>query len=76
MGKTVVEAKSDKIRLVVRSQVSATIHRPNMPFIDDRTDKAVEWLAAKGFTPADIVIEGEKPANWDTVFPPAEVKAE
>lgn len=70
MGKTVVEAKSDKIRLVVRSQDSATIYRPGMPYIIDRTEKTVEWLAAKGYTPEDIVLEGEKPANWDAVFSP------
>ena len=65
----VVVAAAPKARLVVRSATSATIYRPGFPFIDDNPEAAVVWLAANGFTLADIVVEGTKPTNWDAVFP-------
>ena len=49
---------------------SAKIYRPNMPYIIDNKEAAVRWLAEKGFKAEEIEVVGEKPVNWDTVFPP------
>jgi ABC-type sugar transport system substrate-binding protein len=64
-----------KVRLRVHSQESATIIRnEGLPMITDRTEKTVTWLAANGFQAGEIEILGEKPSNWDEVFPPATVE--
>ena len=62
------EKKSYKVRLRVHG-ATATICRDCLPFIDDKTDEAVTWLAAQGYKEAEIEIIGEKPASWDTVYP-------
>jgi len=68
--------KTTTVSLHVGIHGSSTIVRSEgLPMIGDRTDKAVEWLAAQGFKPNDIELVGEKPANWDAVFeiaPPVE----
>jgi len=65
-----VAAKVYKARLRINSQDSATIFRGNgLPYIDDKVDAAVTWLAANGFKADEIEIIGEKPAIWNTVYP-------
>jgi hypothetical protein len=65
----VIAKKTTKVSLYVGPSGTSTIVRSDgMPQIIDKTEKNVEWLAAKGFKPVDIELVGEKPANWDTVF--------
>jgi len=67
--------KTTTVSLHVGIHGSSTIVRSEgLPMIGDKTERAVEWLAAQGFKPNDIELVGEKPANWDAVFeiaPPA-----
>jgi hypothetical protein len=65
----VVVKKTTKVTLETRTWGSSTIYRgAGLPAITDRTEKAVEWLKAQGYKPAEIELIGEKPANWDAVF--------
>lgn len=77
MGKEkVVEKSTSKVRLHVYAQGhSKIIRNDKLPFIEDNTDRAVRWLAANGFKENEIEIIGEKPACWNTVFPPAVVES-
>ena len=68
MATAKVEAKVYKVRLRVHG-ATATICRDRLPFIDDKTDEAVTWLAAQGYKEAEIEIIGEKPAIWETIYP-------
>jgi len=61
------EKRAYKVRLRVQGE-NSTIFRDRMPFIDDKTNEAVKWLAANGYKESEIEIIGEKPAVWDTVF--------
>jgi hypothetical protein len=72
VAKSEVVAKPKyKVNLCTNSSNnSATIYRPDMPYIIDNKEEAVRWLAANGYKAEDIGVEGEKPANWNTVFPP------
>jgi hypothetical protein len=67
--KVETEKKSFKVRLRVYGD-KATICRDRLPFIEDKTDEAVKWLAAHGYKESEIEIIGDKPAIWDTVFSP------
>jgi hypothetical protein len=59
-----------KVRLRINPADTATIFRgEGLPFIDDKTDSAVKWLADKGYKPEEVEILGEKPAIWSTVYP-------
>ena len=61
--------KTTTVTLQVGAAGISIIERGNgLPFISDRTDKAVEWLKAKGYKVTDVELIGEKPSNWDTVF--------
>lgn len=61
--------KTTTVTLQVGAAGMSIIERGNgLPFISDRTEKAVEWLKAKGYKVTDIELIGAKPANWDTVF--------
>ena len=62
------EKKAYKVRLRVYG-ANATICRDRLPFIEDKTDEVVKWLAAHDYKEEEIEIIGEKPAIWDTVFP-------
>ena len=53
---------------VGRHGSSMIVRSEGLPMISDKTERAVEWLAAQGFKPKDIELVGEKPANWDAVF--------
>jgi hypothetical protein len=64
------EKVASKIRLRVYEEKSTIYRNDGMPSIDDKTDEAVKWLAAKGYKESDIEIIGEKPAIWATVYPP------
>jgi hypothetical protein len=68
MATAKVEVKVYKVRLRVHG-ATATICRDRLPFIEDKTDEAVKWLAAHGYKEGEIEIIGEKPAVWDTVYP-------
>jgi hypothetical protein len=72
MGKEkVVEKSTSKVRLHVDTRGHSTIIRNDgLPFIEDKTDRAVRWLAANGFKENEIEIIGEKPACWSTIFSP------
>lgn len=71
-----VEKPVYKIRLKVHSQEKSTIFRNDgFPFIDDKTENAVKWLADKGYKPEEIEILGEKPAIWEIVYPKPVVEA-
>jgi hypothetical protein len=67
-----VEVAKSKFKVHLRSvsTSSAVIYRDNLPDIIDNREAAVRWLAEKGFKAEEIEIIGEKPANWDVVFPP------
>jgi len=61
-----------KVRLRINSGGSSTIFRgEGLPYIDDKTEKAVQWLFDKGYKAEEIEIIGEKPGIWDTVYPSA-----
>jgi hypothetical protein len=78
MGKAtkVPEKPTFKVRLRVDDRGHSTIIRnEGLPFIEDKTDKAVIWLAANGFKENEIEIIGKKPACWDAVFSPPVVEA-
>ena len=49
---------------------SSIIYREGLPFIMDKTENAVKWLADKGYKEKDIELVGEKPATWDDAFSP------
>ena len=58
-----------KIRLHVQTTGTSTIYRNDgFPSIDEKTEKAVQWLFDKGYKPEEIEIKGEKPSNWDATF--------
>ena len=69
MAEKTVEVKSPyKVRLRIYGD-KATICRDRLPFIEDKTDEAVKWLAAHDYKESEIEIIGEKPAIWGTVYP-------
>jgi hypothetical protein len=49
---------------------SSIIYREGLPFIMDKTENAVKWLAEKGYKEKDIELVGEKPTSWDSTFLP------
>lgn len=76
------EKKAEKSKFKVRLRVvggSATIFRGNgLPYIDDKTENAVQWLSDKGYKAEEIELDGEKPDIWETIYPsikPVEVSA-
>jgi hypothetical protein len=72
MAKTVkTETPKSKFKAKVEFQMNgntATVYRPEMPFIVDRTEKVAPWLKNQGFKAEEIEIIGEKPAGWDEMF--------
>jgi len=71
MAKKPVEipVKTTKVKIKFQD-LSATIIRDNLPTILDASENAVKWLA-KNYKPEEIEIVGNKPAYWDTYFPPS-----
>ena len=67
-AKVETEKKTYKVRFKIFG-TKATIYRDCMPYIEDRTDDAVKWLADHGYKESDIEIVGKKPAIWDTFYP-------
>ena len=67
-----------KVDFQVKSEDSSIIYRKDgLPFIIDKTDKAIKWLIANDFKEKDIQIIGEKPAIWDDLFsPPKSIEPE
>ena len=61
--------KTTKITIHFQGESATIIRQDNFPMIIDKTEKSVEWLAAKGFKPAEIEIIGEKPSCWINSFP-------
>jgi len=64
------EKSKFKVRLRINSDGSSTIFRgEGLPYIDDKTEKAVQWLSDKGYKAEEVEIIGEKPKIWETVYP-------
>jgi len=80
MAKAKTEEKvkaSSKVRLRVHSSGTSTIYRNDgLPSIDDKTDKAIQWLFDKGYKAEEVEIIGEKPACWEAVFAPPKAVTE
>lgn len=70
------EKSTFKVKLRVDPRGYSTIIRNGgLPFIDDKTEKAVSWLALKGFKENEIEIIGEKPACWKSIYQPVTIEA-
>ena len=48
------EASKFKAGLKNHPNGTSTIYRPGMPFIEDRTEKATQWLEDQGFKVEEI----------------------
>jgi hypothetical protein len=59
--------KTFKVSIEIKGE-SSTIIRENLPFICDKTDKSLEWLASKGYKEEEIEVIGNKPSNWTEFF--------
>ena len=71
--KTDAKKEEPKVKKPVSIHIkgaSSIIYRVGLPFIMDKTENAVKWLADKGYKEKDIELVGEKPASWDSFFSP------
>jgi hypothetical protein len=65
------KTEKPKIRFQVNAGGSSIIYRNDgLPFIIDKTNNAIKWIADKGYKEKEIEIIGEKPAEWDAIFSP------